>query len=77
MRRIRCLLTAGLSTVVIAQVLPCLTDGESAAGLAPACPELVGHLRKERARMREKITTLYSSRAMLDAILLAGNGSSE
>ncbi|MFI9722076.1 MerR family transcriptional regulator [Streptomyces sp. NPDC052396] len=74
-RRIRCLLAAGLPTAVIAQVLPCLTDDESAVGLAPACPELVARLRTERARMTEEIKVLRSSRATLDTILLAGNSS--
>ncbi|MBD0741511.1 MerR family transcriptional regulator [Streptomyces sp. CBMA152] len=76
-RRIRCLLAAGLSTAVIAQVLPCLTDDENYAGLAPACPELVGDLRKERARMTEEIQALRSSRAMLDTILSAADAASD
>ena len=70
-RRIRCLLAAGLSTAMIAQVLPCLADDGNSAGLAPACPELAAGLSRERARMTEEIKALRTSRAMLDTILSA------
>ncbi|MEU5434419.1 MerR family transcriptional regulator [Streptomyces sp. NPDC020719] len=76
-RRIRCLLAAGLSTAVIAQVLPCLTGDENDAALTPACPELVSDLKKERARMTEEIKALHSSRAMLDTILSAADSPSD
>ncbi|MGG7569721.1 MerR family transcriptional regulator [Streptomyces sirii] len=66
-RRIRCLLMAGLSTVVIAQVLPCLRDDDGR--FAPACPDLVGQLRGERERMTREIEALNTSRALLDTVL--------
>jgi DNA-binding transcriptional MerR regulator len=69
-RRIRCLLAAGLSTTLIAQVLPCIQEDESAR-LVPTCPTLVSQLRTERERMTEEITALRTSRAMLDKILAA------
>ncbi|MFG2225143.1 MerR family transcriptional regulator [Streptomyces sp. NPDC048644] len=66
-RRIRCLLTAGLSTAVIAQVLPCIRD--DSGRLAPTCPDLVGQLRGERERMTREIEALNTSRALLDTVL--------
>ncbi|MFE0191585.1 MerR family transcriptional regulator [Streptomyces sp. NPDC059008] len=66
-RRIRSLLMAGLSTTVIAQVLPCIRDDGSR--LAPACPDLVGKLRGERERMTREIEALNTSRALLDTVL--------
>ncbi|NGO68973.1 MerR family transcriptional regulator [Streptomyces boncukensis] len=66
-RRIRSLLTAGLSTSVIAQVLPCVREDEGR--LAPTCPELVGRLRGERERMSREIEALRTSRSLLDTVL--------
>ncbi|MFI7099457.1 MerR family transcriptional regulator [Streptomyces sp. NPDC050161] len=66
-RRIRCLLTAGLSTAVIAQVLPCIRD--DSGQLAPTCPDLIGQLRGERERMTREIEALNTSRALLDTVL--------
>lgn len=66
-RRIRCLLTAGLSTAVIAQVLPCIRD--DSGRLAPTCPNLVGRLRDERERMTREMEALSTSRALLDTVL--------
>ncbi|WP_425578388.1 MerR family transcriptional regulator [Streptomyces albiaxialis] len=66
-RRIRCLLTAGLSTAVIAQVLPCIRDDDGR--LAPTCPNLVGQLRTERERMTREIDALRTSRSLLDTVL--------
>ncbi|MEU9115921.1 MerR family transcriptional regulator [Streptomyces sp. NPDC048483] len=66
-RRIRGLLTAGLSTAVIAQVLPCIRD--DGGRLAPTCPDLVGRLRGERERMTREIQALRTSRALLDTVL--------
>ncbi|MFG2291505.1 MerR family transcriptional regulator [Streptomyces sp. NPDC048595] len=66
-RRIRCLLTAGLSTAVIAQVLPCIRDDDGR--LAPTCPDLVGQLRAERERMTREIEALNTSRTLLDTVL--------
>jgi DNA-binding transcriptional MerR regulator len=68
-RHIRALLTAGLPTAVIAQVLPCVReDGER---LVPTCPDLIGHLHRERARIAESITQLRRSQRMIDTVLAA------
>jgi DNA-binding transcriptional MerR regulator len=68
-RHIRTLLAAGLPTAVIAQVLPCIrADGER---LVPTCPDLIGHLHKERARIAESITQLRKSQHLIDTVLAA------
>src|SRR5690348_2448416 len=55
-RRIRVLLAAGLSTSVIAVVLPCITsDG---VYLAPTCPEMRGRLADECRRISAAIGEL-------------------
>ncbi|WP_030613841.1 MerR family transcriptional regulator [Streptomyces sclerotialus] len=66
-RRIRCLLAAGLPTSVIAQVLPCITEHDDR--LVPTCPTLIGQLDEERDRITRQIESLQESRAMLDTIL--------
>lgn len=67
--RIRRLLAAGLSTEVIAVILPCLRpDG---ARLVPTCPELVDRLRAERVRMDATIAELSASRDILDSVITA------
>src|SRR5687767_15453212 len=49
---IRSLLAAGLPTTVIAHVLPCVHD--DGGRLTPsACPGMVQHLKRERARIAE------------------------
>jgi DNA-binding transcriptional MerR regulator len=66
-RRIRTLLAAGLSTVTIAEVLPCMVDdGEL---LVPACPELITELSRERDRISKVIDELQAARTVLDAII--------
>ncbi|TVL92989.1 MerR family transcriptional regulator [Streptomyces sp. SAJ15] len=68
--RIRALLAAGLSTATIARVLPCVRDeGER---LVPVCPDLLAQLRDEQARMTAAIEELQTSRALLDAVITAG-----
>lgn len=68
-RRIRCLLAAGLGTTTIATVLPCLeTDGER---LAPTCPDVVGQLRAERDRIERAMRDLDESRQALDLVISA------
>lgn len=67
--RIRTLLSAGLGTSVIAQVLPCLADRDDL--LVPTCPELVAGLGKERDRISSSIDELVAARTILDAILSA------
>jgi len=68
-RHIRALLAAGLTTNVIAQVLPCIRDdGER---IVPTCPDMVGHLRREHARIAEAIAQLQVSQQKLAAVLAA------
>lgn len=68
-RRIRCLLAAGLPTALIAQVLPCIrTDDER---LVPTCPDLLAQLRREGDRITRAIEDLKASHAILDAIIAA------
>jgi DNA-binding transcriptional MerR regulator len=68
-RRIRCLLAAGLSTSLIAQVLPCIrADGDR---LVPTCPDLVAQLRRESERITRAIEELQASRTMLDTVITA------
>ncbi|NSC22212.1 MerR family transcriptional regulator [Streptomyces albus subsp. chlorinus] len=68
-RRVRCLLTAGLPTAMIARILPCLRDeGER---LVPTCPDLVAQLRTQRDRMTAEIEALHTSRGLLDDVLAA------
>jgi DNA-binding transcriptional MerR regulator len=68
-RRIRCLLTAGLTTSTIAQILPCIRDdGER---LVPTCSELVGQLQRERERITQTIEDLRTSRGILDTVIAA------
>ncbi|MEW2221991.1 MerR family transcriptional regulator [Streptomyces sp. NPDC006990] len=68
-RRVRCLLTAGLSTSAIAQILPCLRD--EGDRLVPTCPDLVGQLLAQRDRMTAEIEALHTSRGLLDDVLAA------
>ncbi|GAA2758075.1 MerR family transcriptional regulator [Actinopolymorpha rutila] len=73
-RRIRCLLAAGLPTATIAQVLPCVrTDDDR---LVPTCPDLVAQLRRERERISRAIDELATSREMLDHVLSAAPSAS-
>jgi DNA-binding transcriptional MerR regulator len=70
-RHIRSLLAAGLPTSVIATVLPCVSDDGDR--MVPTCPDMVGHLRRERARITETITQLETSRRLLDTVLTAAD----
>ncbi|MFK0250616.1 MerR family transcriptional regulator [Amycolatopsis azurea] len=68
-RRIRGLLAAGLSTVTISSVLPCIRDdGER---LVPTCPDLIAQLRQERDRIDQAIEDLTTSRRALDTVISA------
>ncbi|GAA0478626.1 MerR family transcriptional regulator [Streptomyces sp. NPDC046215] len=69
-RRIRCLLTAGLPTALIAQVLPCIRTDEDR--LVATCPDLVAQLARERERITEAIRELQSSASLLDTVITAG-----
>lgn len=66
-RRVRMLLTAGLTTATIARVLPCVrTENEQ---LVPVCSDLVAQLRRERERITRTIDALQFSRSMLDRVI--------
>lgn len=69
-RRIRQLLDAGLSTVTIRTVLPCLT--ERAGRLAPICTDLIDDLKREQARIEASIDALTQSRDAIGAVIAAG-----
>lgn len=66
---IRGLLTAGLTTALIAEVLPCVGTAER---MVPTCPQLRGMLERERARIDSAIDQLATSRELLDSVLHAG-----
>ena len=68
-RHVRLLLAAGLSTTIIAEVLPCMVD--TGGGLAPGCPELVEDLNKERERIAASIDELTTARSLLDEVIAA------
>jgi DNA-binding transcriptional MerR regulator len=64
---IRALLAAGLNTATIAIVLPCT---EYQAGqLQGTCPEMAGHLARQRSRLSETISRLERSRQALDSLV--------
>ncbi|MEU3079031.1 hypothetical protein ABZ697_01265 [Streptomyces albidoflavus] len=64
-RRVRTLLTAGLTTATTARVLPCVREeGEQPV---PVCSEL----RRERERITRAIDDLLSSRTLLDGVIEA------
>ena len=69
-RHVRTLLSAGLTTEVIAEVLPCMVEGDGGRLLA-ACPELVDELRGERDRITAAVDQLLAARTILDGILTA------
>lgn len=72
-RRIRSLLTAGLSTGVIAGVLPCVSaDG---GFLAPTCPRTRAELAGEYRRIGAAIEALEQSRRLLEAVINGGSRS--
>jgi DNA-binding transcriptional MerR regulator len=64
---IRLLLSAGLGTDVIAEILPCIPDGTTV--LAPTCPELLDGLAEERARITRSIDKLIAAREILDRLI--------
>ncbi|ROO88916.1 DNA-binding transcriptional MerR regulator [Actinocorallia herbida] len=68
--RVRRLLAAGLPTVTIASVLPCLREDGTA--LVPTCPDLLADLRRERDRMERAIADLTASRDALTKVIAAG-----
>lgn len=66
-RHIRLLLSAGLGTAVIAEILPCVADDTEV--LAPTCPELLDGLAGERARITAAMDELRAARDVLDSII--------
>jgi DNA-binding transcriptional MerR regulator len=69
-RRIRILLTAGLTTRTIGKVLPCVREENRT--LVPVCSDLVAELRRERERITQAIDDLKASRGLLDDVIMAG-----
>lgn len=66
-RRIQILLSAGLPSSAIAEILPCLRD--ETVVLAGKCPELLDGLARERARITEAINDLLAAREILDSLV--------
>ncbi|MEV4132883.1 MerR family transcriptional regulator [Dactylosporangium sp. NPDC049742] len=64
---IQLLLSAGLGTTVIAEILPCVPDDTTV--LAPTCPELLDGLAEERDRITRSIEKLAAARAILDRLI--------
>ncbi|MBL7498111.1 MerR family transcriptional regulator [Frankia sp. CNm7] len=67
--KIRMLLAAGLNTVTISEVLPCMI--EDGGVLVPACEELAPVLVEDRDRISAAIDDLLAARNALDAMISA------
>ncbi|MEV4005887.1 MerR family transcriptional regulator [Actinomadura sp. NPDC049753] len=70
--RIQTLYAAGLNSKKIAQLLPCLRDGDGRPS-ETATPKLVGELAAERDRINRLITDLLRSRDVLDEVIDAAS----
>jgi DNA-binding transcriptional MerR regulator len=66
-RRIQVLLSAGLGTSAVAEILPCAVD--DSVVLSGKCPELVDGLAKERRRINVAIDNLIAARDILDSLI--------
>jgi DNA-binding transcriptional MerR regulator len=66
-RHIQLLLSAGLGTAAIAEILPCVPDDTTV--LAPTCPELLDALAEERTRITGSIAKLAEARDILDRLM--------
>lgn len=66
-RRIQILLSAGLGTSAVAEILPCAVD--NTVVLAGKCPELIDGLAKERRRINTAIDDLIAARDILDSLI--------
>lgn len=66
-QHIRLLLSAGLGTAVIAEILACIPDDTTV--LAPTCPELLDGLAEERTRITNSINKLTAARDVLDQLI--------
>ncbi|TDC44005.1 MerR family transcriptional regulator [Actinomadura sp. KC345] len=69
-RQIRVLLAAGLSTQVIAWLLPCVREEGERLVL---CAEMAEDLKAERARIDRRIESLTASRELLDDVISAAH----
>ncbi|MFD7368347.1 MerR family transcriptional regulator [Nocardiopsis alba] len=69
--RVQALISAGLNTELIAQVLHCFSDGGGGHELTPTCAEMVVALSAAHDRMTARITDLETSRELLGAIISA------
>lgn len=69
-QHIQLLLSAGLNTAAIAEILPCIPDDVTV--LAPTCPELLDALAEERVRITESMEQLAAARDILDRLIRAG-----
>ncbi|MGA5302805.1 MerR family transcriptional regulator [Nucisporomicrobium flavum] len=66
-RHIQLLLSAGLSTAAIAEILPCIPDDTTV--LAPTCPELLDALGEEHARITRAVEGLLAARTILERLM--------
>src|SRR3954468_9229020 len=64
---IQLLLSAGLNTAAIAEILPCIPDDVTV--LAPTCPELLDVLAEERVRLTKSMEQLAAAREILDRLI--------
>ncbi|AKZ56157.1 putative transcriptional regulator, MerR family [Streptomyces ambofaciens ATCC 23877] len=71
--RIQELYAAGLCSDKIAQLLPCMRDGDGGPSAA-ASPKLVADLTAERDRIDRMIADLRRSRDTLDEVIEAARG---
>ncbi|MBB5939630.1 MerR family transcriptional regulator [Streptomyces zagrosensis] len=66
---IRTLLAAGLTTAVIARLLPSVCEQDGV--LRPCTPELADELRRERERIDNQVAGLLASRRLLQEVIEA------
>ncbi|NUS12093.1 MAG: MerR family transcriptional regulator [Streptomyces sp.] len=66
-RRIQVLLSAGLGTEAVAEILPCAVD--DSVVLSGRCPELREGLAQQRARLDSAIGDLLAARDILDSLI--------
>ncbi|WP_407940036.1 MerR family transcriptional regulator [Nocardiopsis coralli] len=69
--RIRTLISAGLNTELIAQILHCFSEDGAGDTPVPTCAEMVLDLSAARDRMNRNIRDLEASRSLLGAIIEA------
>jgi DNA-binding transcriptional MerR regulator len=66
-RRIQIMLSAGLGTSVIAEIVPCADDPDVV--LVGRCPELLDGIARERERITATIDDLTAARDILDSLV--------